>query len=307
LEGPHEEAPALLEDATRAKARVAEALSGVSRITVVMSGKGGVGKSAVAVNLAAALSQRGERVGLLDADLQGPSVAKMLGLRGWPVRVSADEQVLPVPGPLGIAVQSLDFFLEGNQAPDWDGPDAEGATLRSAMEEAAIVDLLGRTRWGALDTLVIDLAPGADRPPALCRWLPPRVAALAVTIPTEVSLLAVERSLRRVLAARIPLLGLVENFSSVACTRCGEQTPLFPEGDAALLAHDHGVEVAARIPFDPELSRTADTGEVYLEGAGRRSPAGLAFAGLAERVATEHPVEGDGGGSPESTGLEEDA
>jgi ATP-binding protein involved in chromosome partitioning len=283
-------APAAVEDAAEAKVRVAEALAEVSRITLVMSGKGGVGKSVVAVNLAVALSQRGERVGLLDADLQGPSVAKLLGLRGWPVRVGSDERVLPAPGPVGLSVQSLDFFLEGNQAPDWDGPDAQGATFRSAMEEAALVDLLGRSRWGALDSLVIDLPPGADRLPALGRWLPAGAAALAVTIPTQVSLLAVERSLWRAQAARIPLIGLVENFAAIACAKCGEQTPLFPDGGTARLARDQGVELLARIPFDPELAQTADTGEVYLEGRGRTAPAGLAFAGLAERVATQqHP------------------
>lgn len=266
-----------VEDEATARARVAEALAKVGRITPVMSGKGGVGKSAVAVNLAVALAQRGERVGLLDADLHGPSVAKMLGLRGQPVRAAADEQLRPAPGPVGLSVQSMDFFLQGNTAPDWDGADAAGATFRSAMEEAASVDLVGRTRWGPLDVLVIDLAPGADRLPALCRWLPSeRTGALAVTLPTEVSLLAVERSLRRAHAARIPLLGLVENFSS-----------LFPEGGSERLARDLSVPLLARIPFDAELSAAADQGQLYLEGPGRGTPVGIAFAGLAERLATQ--------------------
>ncbi len=277
-----------LEDAEVARARVAEALQPVSRVTLVASGKGGVGKSAVTVNLAVALAQRGLRVGILDADLQGPSVAKMLGLRGQPVRVGADERLRTVPGPVGLAVQSLDFFLEGNQAPDWDGPRAEGATLRSAMEEAALVDLIGRTRWEALDALIVDLAPGADRLPALHRWLPPGAAALAVTLPSEVSLLAVERSLRRAQTAGVPLLGLVENFAAIPCAKCGAETPLFPEGDVNRLASDLGLDLLARIPFDPELARTADAGELYLEGAGRGSAAGAAFVGLAERVATQH-------------------
>jgi ATP-binding protein involved in chromosome partitioning len=279
-----------LEDAATARARIDAALASVARITPVMSGKGGVGKSVVAVNLAVALARRGERVALLDADLHGPTVAKMLGLRGQPVRVLADERLRPAPGPAGIAVQSLDFFLEGNQAPDWDGRDAQGATFRSAMEEAAIADLLGRTAWGELDALVIDLPPGADRLPALCRWLPARTAALAVTIPTEVSLLAVERSLRRAHAARVPLLGLVENFAAVTCAKCGEETPLFPQGGAAALARDLDVELVARIPFDPELARAADAGRVYLAAAGPDTPVAVAFAGLAERVATlQHP------------------
>jgi ATP-binding protein involved in chromosome partitioning len=279
-----------LEDALEARRRVRESLSQVARIVPVTSGKGGVGKSAVAVNLAVALARRGERVGLLDADLQGPSVAQMLGLRGQPLRVGADEQLRPAPGPVGIAVQSLDFFLEGNQAPDWDGPEAQGATLRSAMEEAVIADLLGRTRWDALDVLVVDLPPGADRLPALYRWLPPRVSALAVTIPSRVSLLAVERSLRRALTARIPMLGLVENFASLSCEACGAEARLFPDADAGLLARRLDVELLARIPFDAALGDAADAGLPYLEGAGCGTPAGAAFAGLAERVVTtQHP------------------
>ena len=148
----------------------ARALAGVERVVAVMSGKGGVGKSAVAVNIAAALAQGGRRVGLLDADLHGPSVAKMLGLRGQPVRIGSDERLRPVPGPAGLAVQSMDFFLQGEQALDWEGPDGEGATWRSALEQAALADLIGRTDWGALDCLVIDLAPGSDRLPALAVW-----------------------------------------------------------------------------------------------------------------------------------------
>lgn len=277
-----------LEDALEARQRVHEALSRVARIVPVASGKGGVGKSAVAVNLAVALAQRGERVGLLDADLQGPSVAQMLGLRGQPVRIGGDERLRPAPGPVGIAVQSLDFFLEGNQAPDWDGPEAEGATLRSAMEEAVVVDLLGRTRWGALDVLVVDLPPGADRLPALARWLPRRVLALAVTIPSRVALLAVERSLRRALSARVPLLGLVENFASVSCDACGADARLFPDADAGALAARLGLDLLARIPFDPALGDAADAGRPYLEGEGRGTPAAAALVGVAERVATAH-------------------
>ena len=281
-------APAQVEDADLVRARVEQALEGVARILPVMSGKGGVGKSAVAVNLAAALAHRGERVGILDADLYGPSVAKMLGLRGQPVRVGADQRLRPVPGPAGIAVQSLDFFLEGNRAPDWDGARAEGATHRSAMEEAALADLLSHSAWPELDTLVIDLPPGADRLPALGRWLPRRTAALVVTIPTGVSLLAVERAVGRAREAGIPLVGLVENLASVHCAKCGADGPLYPETDVARFAGDQGLPVVARIPFDPELARRADAGLVWPQRVDSDAPAARALFGLAERLETLH-------------------
>src|SRR5262249_43392437 len=248
-----EPAADLLEDVEEGRARARAALAGGAPIVPAVSRKGGVGKSAVAVNLAAAMGLRGQRIGLLDADLHGPSVAQMLGLRGQPVRIGTDERLRPVAGPAGLAVQSMDFFLQGNQALDWDGADGSGAAWRSALEQAALADLIGRTAWGPLDCLVIDLAPGADRLPALLPFLTDRAIALAVAIPTEVALLAVERSIRRALEARARVAGLVENFASAVCGACGAEVALFREADPAERFAAIGVEVIARIPFDSAL------------------------------------------------------
>jgi ATP-binding protein involved in chromosome partitioning len=278
------------EDLEVVRRRVAERLEAVGRVVAVMSGKGGVGKSTIAVNLAVALSRGGARVGILDADLHGPSVAKMLGLRGEPLRLSVGggrglaERLRPVPGPMGLRVQGMDFFLQGNQALDWDGEGGEGASLRSALEQAALADLLGFTDWGELDVLVIDLPPGSDRLPALARWLPAASAALAVTIPTEVAMLAVERSLRRAHALRFPVLGIVENFASSTCDRCGAEAPLWREASADALAEATAVPVVARLPFDARLARDADAGRVFLAGEGIASPAGRALLALADAV-----------------------
>jgi ATP-binding protein involved in chromosome partitioning len=277
-------APPEFEDIEAVRARAHAALAGTARIAAVMSGKGGVGKSSVAVNLAAALGSSGRRVGLLDADLHGPSVAQMLGLRGQPVRIGSDERLRPIAGPAGLAVQSIDFFLHGNQALDWEGADGALATWRSALEQAALADLIGRTAWGELDCLVIDLAPGADRLPALLPFLTERLVALAVAIPTEVSLLAVERSLRRALEAHVPVVGLVENFASAMCGACGAEVPLFREADPSARFASMGIEVVARIPFDPELARAGDAGRPYVAGPGASSPAGRALTALAERL-----------------------
>lgn len=292
----------LFEDEQEVRERVLRRLAGVDRIVVVMSGKGGVGKTAVSVNLAVALSQRGRKVGLFDADLNGPSVAKMLGLRGQPVRVSGAGDLGAVPGPVGLSVQSMDFFLQGNQALDWDGPDGQGAMMRSGLEQSATADLLGRTDWGPLDVLVIDLAPGADRLPALSRFLPQKTAAaVVVAIPTQVALLSVDRSLRRAKELRFPLIGLVENMGTSICAKCGAEQPLFRDtldseigfglrgaGQPAGLSVP--IDVIARIPFDRDLAANADAGRIFLEGKGRGSIAGLAFAELAAKVeAYEQP------------------
>jgi ATP-binding protein involved in chromosome partitioning len=159
------------------------------------------------------------------------------------------------------------------------------------MESAALADLLGRTTWGELDVLVIDLPPGADRLPELASWLPRRLLALAVAIPTQVALLAVERSLRRAVAARVPLLGLVLNCASSVCGACGAEGALYHEVSAEPLARDLGIEIVAKLPFDPRLAQASDAGVLFLEGAGRSSPAGRAFAALAQRIATLHPTE----------------
>lgn len=275
--------PPGFEDLETVRARIAERMGSVAKTVAVASGKGGVGKSAVAVNLALALARTGARTGILDADLHGPSVARMLGLRGRPIRVARDGLV-PTPGPLDLLVQSMDFFLQGAQALDWDARD-EGAPVRSLLEDAALADLLGGTVWGRLDYLVVDLPPGADRLPALARLHPALAGAVAVTIPTEVALLAVERGLRRAREANVPLVGLVENMSSSVCGRCGHEGPLFHEARVEKLAAEMDLPVVARIPFDPRLAAAADAGRPFLDFEGLGSPAGRAIEGLASVVA----------------------
>jgi ATP-binding protein involved in chromosome partitioning len=283
----------LLADLAVVRARVDFQLEGVDRVLAVMSGKGGVGKTAVAVNLAQALAARGLRIGLLDADLHSPSVAKMLGMRGQPLRMSGTE-LLPLEAPGGLAVQSMDFFLQGGQPVAWEGPQGEGAHLLSAVEDGALSDLLGQTRWGALDALVIDLAPGSERLPALARVTGRLSGALAVTIPTEVSLLAVERSVRRAHEARVPLLGLVENMGTTVCPHCQREAPLYSEIDLADRAGWLDLELLARVPFDVRLAAAADRGEAFGSGESAGSPAAAAFAKLAERVAAWTPPPGEG-------------
>ena len=267
-------APPEFESIAVVRARIAERLGEVARTIAVMSGKGGVGKSFVAVHLALSLARRGARVGLLDADLNSPSVAKMLGLRGQPLRATSSG-LRPVPGPQGLAVQSMDFFLQGTQPLEWDGPSGEGSTVRSALEESALADLLGSTEWGALDALVIDLAPGPDRLPALVHLLPSLDAALAVTISTEVSLLAVERSVRRAHDAGIRMLGVVENMATVVCAECGGEGPLFHEASTDRVARQLDLNVLARVPFDARAAAAVDAGE----------PAAAAASGVFDKLA----------------------
>jgi ATP-binding protein involved in chromosome partitioning len=271
-----------LEALDRARARVGAALAGSARILCVTSGKGGVGKSAVAVQLALALGARGFRVALFDADLQGPSLASMLGLRGRPVAVRG-AQLQPAAGPRGLRVQSMDFLLQGNQPLAWDGPAGEAAALRSALEQAALADLIATTAWGELDYWIADLAPGADRLPAIAQLLP-RCEALAVAIPSQVALLQVERSLRRAREARIPVLGLVLNMAELACDHCGHTNAPYGARDLAEQLRSLDVECLARIPFDRELADALDTGRVGAPPGVATRAIDSAFRNLAARI-----------------------
>jgi len=271
---------AMLEDLGVVQERIRARLEGVEQVLAVMSGKGGVGKSALAVHLALGFARHAP-TGLLDADLQSPSTTRMLGLRGQPLRLRGDSLV-PVRGPAGLLVQSMDFFLQGSQPLAWEETAEEGAALRSLLEDAALADLLGQTEWGELGCLVVDLPPGSDRLPALARLVPEKLRALVVTLPTQVSLLAVERSIRRAVEARIPLLGLVENMGTVVCPACGVESKLFQEASVASKASEMGVELVARIPFDPLFAAAADAGCPLPAPGDEPTPAARAVRDLAD-------------------------
>jgi ATP-binding protein involved in chromosome partitioning len=247
----------------------------------VVSGKGGVGKSSLTANLAAALGAGGLAVGALDADLNGPSLAKMLGVRGQPLRVSGTG-VEPAVSATGVRVLSMDLLLPSDDAPVvWRAAtQADAHTWRGAMEAQALREFLTDTAWGDLDVLLLDLPPGAERLATVRDVLPDLTGALVVTIPSEVSQLVVRKSMALAREAGIPLLGLVENMAGYACARCGAVGALFEGsgGDAAATAF--GIPVLGRLPFDPRLALAADRGHPFvLEHA--QTPAGRVLGEIA--------------------------
>ncbi len=244
---------------SRVRARMAR----IRRKVAVTSGKGGVGKSVLTANLAALLAAEGWRLGVLDADLNGPSVAKLLGVRGQRLRLSPDG-VHPAEGPLGIRVLSMDLFLPEDRTPlTWKAPTQQDAFVwRETMETTALREFLADTAWGELDLLLLDLPPGAPRLPTLAGLLPDLHGALVVTIPSEVSHLAVGRSVELARAHGVRLLGLVENMAGYVCPACGAVGDLFV-GDAPSLSEALGLPLLGRIPFDPRIARCADRGHPY--------------------------------------------
>lgn len=239
--------------------RLRDRLSRVRHVVAVASGKGGVGKSVVTANLAAALAAEGGRVGVLDADLNGPSQAKLLGVRGRRLKVLAGG-VEPVTGPSGIRVISMDLLLAGADAPlEWTGPESESFVWRGTLETNALREFLADTEWGDLDHLVVDLPPGTDRLEPLHRLLPGLDGLVLVTLGSELSSFVVGKSVRRARELGVPVMGYVENMAGYACPHCGSVGPLFGDGEGF-----EGLARLARVPFDPELSRLADEGRPYV-------------------------------------------
>ncbi len=265
--------------------RLAARLRPIRRTVAVMSGKGGVGKSAVTVNLAAALAVQGYKVGVLDADLNGPSIAKMLGVRDQTLRFEGGS-VVPAGGPMGIRVLSMDLFLPSDEAPVvWEAPTQHDSFVwRATHEASALREFLADTLWGELDFLFLDLPPGTDRIPHVLGLLPEGTEALLVTIPSEVAQLVVRRSVtmaRDVL--RVPVVGLLENMGAYVCSKCGTRGHLFHDGGSERIARDMGIPFLGSVPFDPRISACGDRGVPFvLEHAD--APAGKAFAEVAARV-----------------------
>ena len=264
------------------KARMAS----VRHTVAVMSGKGGVGKSSVVVNLGSALALQGYSVGILDADINGSSIARMTGVRGQSLE-TGETGVMPTAAARNLKVMSIDLFLRDDNMPVmWDAPTQKDAyTWRGMMEAAAIRELLSDTEWGDLDFLIIDLPPGTDKLPTMVDLLPEISGTIIVTIPSELSQFVVGKSIMVAKdLARTPVIGLIENMSMHICSQCGHEEKLFPGGIVEELAQQHGVPYLGRIPFDPRMAVCADEGSLYLEEYGDL-PATNAVGQIAQRVA----------------------
>jgi ATP-binding protein involved in chromosome partitioning len=252
------------------QARLGARLSDVKAIVAVVSGKGGVGKSSITANLAGAFALAGARVGVLDADLNGPSMATLLGVRGRTLTVSA-AGVEPPAGALGIRVMSMDLLLADDATPlAWDAPSqAEAHTWRGTMEANALREFLADTAWGPLDVLFVDLPPGTDRLATVTGLVPALSGTVIVTIPSDVAHLVVRKSITVARAAPAPVLGVIENMAG-----------MFPGPGAEALARDGGVPFLGRVPFDAGLAAAGDRGEPYVAAA-PAAPAARALVTIA--------------------------
>ncbi len=277
--------------------RVRKRLSRISHKMAVMSGKGGVGKSSVTTNLALAFAKKGFKVGILDADISGPSIPKMLGVGGRTINITP-EGAMPSVSHLGIKVASMDLMLAGDDTPvAWKGTWQDSAVWRGALEMGVIRELLADVVWGDLDLLLIDMPPASsDKPPIIANLIPDLDGAIMVTIPTEVSQYIVRKSVTfAVKELKIPIVGLIENMKSFICPECGHKSGLFspvvslvePEGSiketSGELGRTMGIPVIGEIPFDSRISRSADRGLPFIIEF-PDAPASLSFISIADKI-----------------------
>lgn len=247
-------------------AKLKSRLSKIRRKIIVMSGKGGVGKSTVAVNLAMTAMLAGQRVGLLDVDLHGPSVPTMLGLEGQ--KLLADENGM-IPVQLGgLSVLSVGFLLNSPDDPVvWRGPLKIGV-IRQFLEEV---------NWGDLDLLVIDVPPGTgDEPLTVCQLISDLDGAVIVTTPQKVAAVDVRKSVSFCKQVGVKVLGVVENMSGFVCPKCGEVVQIFQKDGGKNLAKDMGVPFLGSVPIDPRVAESGDEGKAFVESSAS-SPAAGAF------------------------------
>jgi len=254
--------------------RLKSKLSHIKHRVMVMSGKGGVGKSSVATNLAVALSQDGLYVGILDADIHGPNIPKMLGIESRQVEGSG-KGMIPVEVFPNLKVISMAFFIGDRDNPVvWRGP----------LKHNAISQFLGEVEWGPLDFLVIDLPPGTgDEPLSVAHLIKNVDGSVIVTTPQDVALLDSRKAVTFSRMLSIPVIGIVENMSGLICPHCHKEISLFKKGGGEKAARDLKVPFLGRIPIDPEMVTDCDRGMPFVM-AHPDSEAAKAFEKIAERT-----------------------
>ena len=248
-------------------------LKGVKNLIAVASGKGGVGKSTTAVNLALALAQQGARVGLLDADIYGPSIPQMLGVGGQQPHSPDGKHIEALQGH-GIALMSIGFLVDADSPMVWRGP----------MVTSALEQLLRDTLWGELDYLVVDMPPGTGDIQLTLAQKVPVTGSVIVTTPQDIALLDARKGIRMFEKVGVPILGVVENMSMHICSHCGHAEPIFGEGGGEVLGADFDVPVLGKLPLDLQIRQGLDAGQPIVV-ANPESPISQQYRDIALRVA----------------------
>ena len=250
-----------------------DGLKDVKNIIAVASGKGGVGKSTTAVNLAVALAQSGAKVGLLDADIYGPSVPRMLGLSDKKPEVNIDDKQFYPLQNFGVKAMSMGFLIGEDQAMIWRGP----------MVAGAVAQLLSDVKWQELDFLIVDMPPGTGDAQLTLSQKVKLSGAVVVTTPQDIALLDCQKGIEMFNKVHVPTLGIVENMSQFICPHCGESSAIFSEGGADRLSKEFKTEVIAHVPLDMQIRKDGDDGTPIVAAHPDSEQAGV-YRKLAETV-----------------------
>jgi len=262
--------------ATAQEQRLKTKMSKIKHKIAIISGKGGVGKSTVTVNLAVAFAVgHVDKVGVLDADIHGPCVPKMLGLKGQKLIGGPDGTFFPVTGRKGIKVVSMDFLLPNDEAPViWRGP----------LKMRIIQQFLSDIAWGDLDFLFVDLPPGTgDEPLSVIQLIPDIDGVIIVTMPSEVSQAVVKKAITFAKQLGVPVIGIIENMSSFVCPECGATLDIFKTGGGKKVAEDLSVPYLGKIPIDPAVCIDSDSGTPFA-AENKESPTVKAFTEIVTKI-----------------------
>jgi len=254
--------------------KITKNLSKIKHKIIVLSGKGGVGKSTVSANLAFALSKRGHSVGVLDSDFHGPSIPKILGIenkKSAPTATGFD----PVSVSANLKVMSVGLLIQDNDSPViWRGPLKMGVAKQ----------FIGDVNWGDLDYLIIDLPPGTgDEPLSIAQLIPNSDGAVIVTTPQDVALVSVRKSINFVRKMNMPVIGIIENMSGFICPHCKKSVDIFKTGGGLKASMDFKIPFLGKVPIDPQIVITGDSGEPFL-GKNASTDAGKAFTGIVDKI-----------------------
>jgi ATP-binding protein involved in chromosome partitioning len=231
-------------------------ISRIKHKMIVLSGKGGVGKSTVATNIAIALSLKGQKVGLMDIDIHGPSIPKMLGLEGQTLK-GTETGLAPIVYTDNLRVISIGFILRTQD---------DAVIWRAPLKHKLIRDFLTDVKWGELDYLVVDSPPGTgDEPLSVVQLLGDADGAIVVTTPQDVALTDVRKAITFCRQVNLPIIGVVENMSGFVCPYCGKTVDIFKRGGGQEMAREMGVPFLGRIPLEPKIVETGDSGKPYLQ------------------------------------------
>ena len=267
-------APLLTEESIQEETAIQDTLRNIKHVIIVMSGKGGVGKSTVSSNLAMSLSMKGYKTGVMDIDITGPNIPKMFAVEDRQLEVE-NGKLIPVAIPPSLKLMSMAFLLQSKDTPVlWRGPVKMGA-IKQFIEDV---------NWGELDYLVIDMPPGTgDEALSIVQLIPKADGMVIVTTPQDVALLDSRKSLVFGAEAKVPIIGIVENMSGFVCPHCGEVTNIFKSGGGEATAKDMNVQFLGRVPIEPGIVDAGDSGIPIVLGR-PDSASAKAFGEIVDRI-----------------------